>query len=119
MTTELKFFSASDARKAVANSEALFNQRYGMIFAAIEKEANLGKNEMVLDWCIHHVPEFTINIPPYSSPQLTSIQQVLITKLKSLGYTVDVFQHISERGGLGCMDDNPEPVKSYHIKVRW
>jgi hypothetical protein len=90
-----------------------------LIFAAIEKEANLGKREMVLDWCIHHVPEFTIDIPPYSSPELSPVQRVIRDKLKSLGYTVDVFQHTSEGGGLSCMDDDPKPVKSYHIKVRW
>jgi hypothetical protein len=114
--------NAKEARQLVETSKEVMTKRLDRIGEKIEDAAKLGKSEIVLDHALPHDEVYKVNKKDFYPAELTEVQRLLKKELEAypLSYIVSVIEQKHDgRGGLGCMDDEPVPFSTWHIKVSW
>ena len=114
--------TAHEARLLVQTSQQLQTKRLNEVSQKIEEAAKLGKNSILLDNVILHDPFYRVEKRDYQPAQLTEPQRLLKAELESpkIGFSVKIVEQKHDGvGGLGSMDQEPQPYSTWHIQVGW
>ena len=118
--TKIQMITAAEARKLVQESDENITRHLKRITDKVEEYAKLGKSSFYLDFALpYELNTYDVKDFPYHAPEFSPVQLLIKAGLEKLGYSVKIEEYISTGGGFKCMEENPEPVKTYHIKVQW
>lgn len=116
--------TAAEARIKVGTSEATITRLLENIGKAIEKQADLGMNKLLLSQVSPYEKAFeVVSTSNYYMPEFTPLQKVLLTRLDKAGYSVTIESHTYDLnktfGSMADASDPPDMQKSYYIQIRW
>lgn len=114
--------SAKEARLLSQTSRTAILRHLDNIGLEIERVAKLDNSEIILDRSFPYTHEYKVEKKDYRLAELTEFQLLLKKELESpeLQYSVTMIEEKHDgKGGLGCMDDDPKPFSTYHIRIRW
>lgn len=112
--------NAKEARELAITSDNHINGCCDQIGIKISEFAKHGHRELILDTEFPYDPEYKINKPVYLPAEFTNQQKRIKDILEKNGYNVKIIEvEHSGRGGLGCMDDDPQPFSTWHIRISW
>jgi hypothetical protein len=112
--------TAQKAKELADTSDNNIENYCEMIGVVIEQAAKLGKRSLLLDESFHSSETYKVTKPAFYPADFNDVQRRIKKKLEENGFFVKIIEQKHDgRGGLGCMDEDPQPFSTYHIKVSW
>lgn len=112
--------TAQEARNIFETSEEFMTKRLKDISEKIVEAAKLSKREIILDYVLPYDSLYKVDKLAYHPAAFTEPQILLKKELEKVGFAVRLTEQKHDgKGGLGCLDDDPQPFSTWHIKVSW